>query len=282
MPKRCIFFTSHEVFFVCRLGTKDATFYAESKPEDGVREDHNNDTISQFNSIRRSGSNDLDVILPGVWLAIEHYTSRQLSYSFGALNAFSGIMSIAGNMFGLTFIYGLLEQSFDAALLWFPQVASSKRNPDVPSWSWAGWIGEVAFQFNKQEVRTEIKISREQKTGKRPAELVARSHGGIMAQPKILCFRTTIVKASQFPLNLEEGDHQIRTTDGLWCGIFWGAEMDHFVLDIKSDEASFVLLSRSNLEGGPYYYALDQPYLLRGQTLEYPQCSTCRTKRRIL
>jgi hypothetical protein len=145
MPKRCLFFTNHKVFFVCHLGTKDATFYAESKPEDGVRKDHNNDTISQFNSFRLSGSNDLNVILPGVWLAIEHYTSRQLLYSFDTLNAFPGIMSIAGNMFGLTFIYGLLEQSFDAALLWFPQVSSSKRNPDVPSWSWAGWIGEVAF-----------------------------------------------------------------------------------------------------------------------------------------
>jgi hypothetical protein len=243
MSKRCLFFTAHEVFFVCHVGTENATLCAEP----GLRQtlDGEAHILSRFNSVWMSGSKDLDVILRGVWTAIEHYTTRELSYAFDALNAFSGIMSVASNMFGLTFLYGLPEQALDSGLLWYSW-NGPKRNRYFPSWTWAGWNGGVIFKFSKMDVRTEIEISREDKW-KIPTELGARSDGSITAQPEILCFSTTKVKASEFSVDLEERTivHQIRTTDGLACRRFFGEDTTDSVLNTMADDVSFVLLSRS-------------------------------------
>jgi hypothetical protein len=134
VSKRCLFFTTHELSLVCHVGTKDATLFREFGPR---QTQHNDLTdrhiLLQFNSVWLSGSKDLDVILRGVWTAIEHYTKRQLSYRSDALNALSGIMSIASSIFGLAFLYGLPEQALDEALLWYPGSDCLRRNPDFPS-----------------------------------------------------------------------------------------------------------------------------------------------------
>lgn len=81
--------------------------------------------------------------------AVRWYTSRKLRYNFDILNAFSGIMAFLRPYMRSTFLYGLPETELDAALLWQPHnVLRRRRDPTTgetlfPSWSWAGWIGEV-------------------------------------------------------------------------------------------------------------------------------------------
>jgi hypothetical protein len=79
------------------------------------------------------------------------YNKRQFTYSADALNAFAGIISSLTRAFKGGFFCGLPVMFFDLALLWQPQEAITRRtinaddSSDIipPSWSWAGWQGEI-------------------------------------------------------------------------------------------------------------------------------------------
>jgi Heterokaryon incompatibility protein (HET) len=81
---------------------------------------------------------------------IEQYTCRKFTYDSDILRAFSGLSNIFRACFGSNLIYGLPEKLFDIALLWRPvQQLVPRSQPgsqDIfPSWSWAGWKGQIAY-----------------------------------------------------------------------------------------------------------------------------------------
>ena len=85
--------------------------------------------------------------------ALEEYTQRELSFPQDILNAFAGIQRILE--LGLHSLwYGLPLNYLDLALLWRPGQLSTRRvdssgqaglQIDIPSWSWAGWVGPVHY-----------------------------------------------------------------------------------------------------------------------------------------
>lgn len=87
---------------------------------------------------------------------VSEYLGRKLTYEGDILRAFSGILETLGRGISGGFHFGLPEQFFDAALLWVPSEALTRREDlkngypkyRFPSWSWAGWKGCIESQIN--------------------------------------------------------------------------------------------------------------------------------------
>ena len=75
---------------------------------------------------------------------IEEYTHREISYESDVLNAFAGLLHIFSRFFRCKTLFGLPESLLDVALLWKP-TRQLQRRSGFPSWSWAGWVGRVAY-----------------------------------------------------------------------------------------------------------------------------------------
>ncbi|RYC61237.1 hypothetical protein CHU98_g4973 [Xylaria longipes] len=82
---------------------------------------------------------------------VTSYQKRDLTYDSDVLDAFEGVQAALRPGFHGGFLHGLPEMFFDIALLWQPRLPCSQpaprksngRNKLFPSWSWAGWKGEV-------------------------------------------------------------------------------------------------------------------------------------------
>ncbi|KAF2247538.1 HET-domain-containing protein [Trematosphaeria pertusa] len=102
---------------------------------------------------------------------VADYTHRRMSYSSDVLRALSGILPTLSKTFARrskedheVFRYGLPETLIDVALLWQPVGPLKRRRhctkptctePYMPSWSWAGWEGDVEYDPT-YKVRTDV------------------------------------------------------------------------------------------------------------------------------
>lgn len=87
---------------------------------------------------------------------VQQYSSRQISYDFEILNAVAGLSHVLELCFKGPMRQGLPQTLLDAAILWRPAERLASRDCSaIPSWSWAGWRGEVkypsAFQVQAKE-----------------------------------------------------------------------------------------------------------------------------------
>ncbi len=86
---------------------------------------------------------------------VENFTQRNITYANDLLNAFAGISRILEHRFRSTLCFGIPQTALDFLLLWQPDQYQQRRTlkvegvsyPIFPSWSWAGWIGKVAYTF---------------------------------------------------------------------------------------------------------------------------------------
>ncbi|KAK0624143.1 heterokaryon incompatibility protein-domain-containing protein, partial [Immersiella caudata] len=88
---------------------------------------------------------------------ISDYTNRNLTDQADAANAFLGIFDQLDGTFRGEFIAGLPDTEIAASLLWVPIGPHRRRcirdpetshvRPLFPSWSWLGWIGQVAYPW---------------------------------------------------------------------------------------------------------------------------------------
>lgn len=80
---------------------------------------------------------------------VKQYAARRLTYASDALHAISGVFR---DQTSYTFCWGLPKEDFAAALLWWP-LGDMKRREGFPSWSWAGWEGQVWYDMDKLDVQ---------------------------------------------------------------------------------------------------------------------------------
>lgn len=73
---------------------------------------------------------------------IHNYSARLLTFSEDRLRAFSRTPGLLCTQFPSGFLYGLSEDFFTISLLW-ESTTNAQRIPCLPSWSWAGWTGQV-------------------------------------------------------------------------------------------------------------------------------------------
>jgi hypothetical protein len=95
---------------------------------------------------------------------IRSYTSRELTNMDDSLNAIQGILRDFGSTidgYDNNFIYGLPDVVFDYALWWKNEYVPlmSKRRKNFPSWSWAGWSGNVSYNLGTCFSRREFQPS---------------------------------------------------------------------------------------------------------------------------
>lgn len=91
---------------------------------------------------------------------IGNYTSRRLTNEGDSINAGLGILTSMGKqLFKAGFVHGLPLRSHPQSLGWMhDRRCSPKRRNAFPSWSWAGWEGEVHFPDMLQEDSKERKV----------------------------------------------------------------------------------------------------------------------------
>jgi hypothetical protein len=82
---------------------------------------------------------------------VSMYNRHDLTFPEDVFDAFAGILTHLSRSFPGGFISGLPQMCFDAALLWQPWTTMMRResalrptaNAVLPSWSWAGWAGNM-------------------------------------------------------------------------------------------------------------------------------------------
>ena len=113
-----------------------------------------NNVIGSIFQMNRWGWRSAFGLWPDVRQYIEmvrEYNNRQLTFPADGLQAIAGLMAVWHRSFHGGFISGLPQMFFDDALLWQPCNLLHRRIPKncgsdevvLPSWSWAGWEGEI-------------------------------------------------------------------------------------------------------------------------------------------
>jgi hypothetical protein len=80
--------------------------------------------------------------------AVELYTRRSLTEPSDILNAFEGVERVLQNHMDTSMHFGLPLELLDSALLW-ESSQLLRRREGFPSWSWAGWMGEIQWNFSE-------------------------------------------------------------------------------------------------------------------------------------
>ena len=161
LSRRLLIFSGGQVFWYCRERVMFEDMTADDKGEDytplkwlslkpqylglntraGYVDGSIEVTREKITRIVRSGTfNEYSRL-------IEEYSQRQITYSHDVLNALAGLLHIFELCFKYPMRKGLPEILLDVAILWRPaeQIISRARR-ELPSWSWAGWIGRVAYE----------------------------------------------------------------------------------------------------------------------------------------
>ncbi len=80
---------------------------------------------------------------------VEQYTHRDMRFPRDILRALAGLLRIFEQCFQYPISHGLPEALLDAAILWLPMEKLKRREVpdlDLPSWSWAGWVGRISYE----------------------------------------------------------------------------------------------------------------------------------------
>jgi Heterokaryon incompatibility protein (HET) len=178
LSRRCLFFTDTQVFFECQKH-----LYSEDRfgPQTGIypfaseRFGSGNLIIKMLSNSGGSVVGDEEEQLQRYTKLVEEYCQKKFTYVNDILDAFAGISASMEQICGWKMVYGMPEHLLDHAILWeaageipphatkhifdpafFPYgkdklsiPAKSRRlevrNSDLPSWSWAAWIGGIRY-----------------------------------------------------------------------------------------------------------------------------------------
>ncbi|KAJ4387295.1 hypothetical protein N0V93_007884 [Gnomoniopsis smithogilvyi] len=91
---------------------------------------------------------------------VNDYSKRNFTFEDDVLLAFEGFGSILYQAFNSKPLAGLPQAYFDQAILWMPANIQRRRegtDKRFPSWSWAGWIGQVRYDdLDESSVETVV------------------------------------------------------------------------------------------------------------------------------
>lgn len=156
--RRSLIFSLKQVYWECQEGTWC---------EDSVWETKHSPTAFRHcfgagNDFRRPWSSRGDKLDVSPYRElIEQYSTRSLTFSSDALDAFAGILSALERETGQHFIWALPTSFLGEALLWECYGSPERRlgpcavrfsdgrvtKYNFPSWSWLGWTGKVEYQL---------------------------------------------------------------------------------------------------------------------------------------
>jgi hypothetical protein len=95
---------------------------------------------------------DVDLLFEMWTDVVGNLSTRNLSFESDILFAAAGMISVLQSAFTVSSVYGLPERRLEQFLFWSPmEPGCLRRRRDVqgnaiyPTWSWAGWVGEVSW-----------------------------------------------------------------------------------------------------------------------------------------
>jgi hypothetical protein len=142
LSKRMLIVAEPQMYFTCQHGF---TFFEDTRTEDEIPSGI--DREGQIFGSRTGPATNFEVYAE----VVTEYTRRQMSFHEDGLNAVSGVLNQLRSWFRGDFLSGLPSTELDQALLWYPRGNTVRRMDQAgkvlfPSWSWAGWVGQVDYQ----------------------------------------------------------------------------------------------------------------------------------------
>lgn len=97
---------------------------------------------------------------------VSEYSERDLTKDSDAINALTGVLRRFSARVNSRLLYGLPTAVFDLSLLWQNERCFLQRRAGFPSYSWAGWKGQVSWLvmdvdwfFNSSDLDSDIPVS---------------------------------------------------------------------------------------------------------------------------
>ena len=159
LSRRCLFFTSAQVYFVCRSASWcESIDHFMSTKVPIAREDRPFPLLGSelFSEEAFSSSRVVNRARPQFARNLGEYTSRSLTYQIDALNAFRGMLGranfssfhgipIVPNTFTIS-LNSYVNVGFALGLLWHTvQTPMQTKHGAFPSWSWASSMAEARY-----------------------------------------------------------------------------------------------------------------------------------------
>ncbi|KAH7359496.1 heterokaryon incompatibility protein-domain-containing protein [Pyrenochaeta sp. MPI-SDFR-AT-0127] len=146
LSRRRLYFTDHEVLFVCNEADRLEVPMRHRERSYGLQKKlPKRDFSLEFN-------------FQEAMKLLEQYTTRRLSFESDALNALLGILNHLrsrlhpiGSFWGIPFTVSDSDPCFLCMYWWHPKQAT--RRPGFPSWSPLGWIGSIFFCKSEDQYR---------------------------------------------------------------------------------------------------------------------------------
>ena len=173
--KRCLFITEYQAIFECAHFVAEEEFlWSANRPPGSVSYRENTSlarslprstsygpynipglvtrgpgTINSKTAANSEYSPSATADLKHYCYWVENYTSRQLSHSGDIINAFSGVANVLRDDFNSHIIFGIPEKYMARSLMWSCCGVLPRRSetPQIPSWSWASWLGAVDYRW---------------------------------------------------------------------------------------------------------------------------------------
>jgi hypothetical protein len=145
LSRRCLFLTECDMYYTCHSRMACETGANSAQSEEEIFNNKYQNIFAQLSSLRGKAPGWTTIF--SLYASLVHeYSKRELSYDTDVINAFSGISSVLGHFLNSSSLSGLIECILDVCLLWVPGSSNTHcRNLNFPSWSWAGWRGEVFY-----------------------------------------------------------------------------------------------------------------------------------------
>jgi hypothetical protein len=145
LSRRCLFLTECDMYYTCHSRLSCETRANSVESEETIFENKFRNIFARLDILREQGPGWTTTF--SLYASLVHeYSKRELSYDTDVINAFSGISTVLGHFLNSSSVSGLIECVLDVCLLWVPGNSNThSRNLNFPSWSWAGWRGEVFY-----------------------------------------------------------------------------------------------------------------------------------------
>lgn len=145
---RKLVFTADQTYFSCEHGTCAENVHGS--PHDEVHNPVDKATYDIPWLLSFAARSNWEIY----HLVVAEYSTRLLSFEGDALNAFAGIAAVLSARLFLSspFIMGIPICSLEVGLMWYPFTRLKRISEgSIPSWSWAGWVGDVGYRLGVPE-----------------------------------------------------------------------------------------------------------------------------------
>lgn len=160
LSQRKLYFTADQLFFECDHGQFQEDMYTDAhiqRKSESITHDTNSivyDTDPHYGTDYKIEYRN-KINLAVYEEIIFEYTSRNLSHEEDITDAFQGVANLLSHHLfnGSPFVFGIPLCLLDVALLWQSDGPLRRRHRIsqkllmFPSWSWAGWVGRIEFNW---------------------------------------------------------------------------------------------------------------------------------------